>query len=166
MEFVNSLPETERRSLGATLGDVDPEGMPVGIFTDIKCFLIYLPLLTLLAVHLLEKMLDIDPQKRIAAADALTHTYLSTYSDSDDEPECEKQIDWSSLDSEMSTEEWKTKMYVSFQSAAYWFGLIFLRYFEILNYHTGSYNWEDTNPKAHEGRFENWMRKEITVGTY
>ncbi|KAJ5227991.1 hypothetical protein N7489_008699 [Penicillium chrysogenum] len=124
-EFVNSLPEIEPRSLRATLGDVDPE-----------------------AVHLLDKMLDIDPQKRIAAADALTHTYVSTYSDSDDEPECEKQIDWSSLDSEMATEQWKTKMY-----------------FEILNYHTGSYNWEDTNPKA-QGRFEDWMRKEITVGTY
>ena len=110
-------------------------------------------------------MLDIDPQNRIAAADALTHTYVSTYSDSDDEPECEKQIDWSSLDSEMATEQWKTKMYVSFQSAVYWFGLIVLRYFEILNYHTGSYNWEDTNPKA-QGRFEDWMRKEITVGTY
>ncbi|OQE18058.1 hypothetical protein PENFLA_c022G10659 [Penicillium flavigenum] len=122
MEFINSLPEIEPRSLGATLGDIDPE-----------------------AVHLLERMLDIDPQKRIAAADALTHTYVSTYSDSDDEPECEKQIDWSSLDSEMTTEQWKTKMY-----------------FEILDYHTGSYNWEDTNPKA-QGRFEDWMRKEITV---
>lgn len=40
------------------------------------------------------------------------------------------------------------------------------RYFEILNYHTGSYNWEDTDPKAHEGRFEDWLRTEITVGTY
>jgi p38 MAP kinase len=110
-------------------------------------------------------MLDIDPQKRIAAADALTHAYVSTYSDSDDEPECERQIDWSSLDSEMSMEQWKTKMYVTFQSPTYWFGLTVLRYFEILNYHTGSYNWEDTNPKA-QGRFEDWMRKEIMVGTY
>jgi hypothetical protein len=46
MEFVNSLPEIEPRSLGATLGDVDPEGMPVEIFIDIKCFLIYLPPMT------------------------------------------------------------------------------------------------------------------------
>ncbi|KAJ5421078.1 hypothetical protein N7465_003597 [Penicillium sp. CMV-2018d] len=123
MQFVNSLPEAEPQSLRATLGDADSE-----------------------AIDLLEKMLDIDPQKRITAADALPHPYLSTYSDSNDEPECEKQIDWSLLDSEMTTDQWKTKMY-----------------FEILNYHTGSYNWEDTDPKAHEGRFEDWMRTEITV---
>jgi hypothetical protein len=40
-------------------------------------------------------------ERYIHFGDALTHTYVSTYSDSDDEPECEKQIDWSSLDSEM-----------------------------------------------------------------
>ncbi|KAJ5418797.1 uncharacterized protein N7487_002347 [Penicillium crustosum] len=125
MNFVNSLPEAEPKSLRATMGDVDSE-----------------------VIDLLEKMLDIDPEKRITAADALTHPYVSTYSDSNDEPECDKQIDWSLLDSEMTTDQWKTKMY-----------------FEILNYHTGSYNWEDTDPKAHEGRFEDWMRTEITVDT-
>lgn len=67
-------------------------------------------ILTLLVIDLLEKMLDIDPQKRITAADALPHLYLSTYSDLNDEPGCEKQIDWSLLDSEMTTDQWKTKM--------------------------------------------------------
>lgn len=112
MKFVNSLPEAEPQSLRATLGNVDSEGMPVKIFIDIKFLLIYLPpmILTLLAIDLLEKMLDIDPQKRIAAADALPHLYLSAYSDLNDEPECEKQIDWSLLDSEMTTDQWKTKM--------------------------------------------------------
>lgn len=76
-------------------------------------------ILTLLAIHLLEKMLDIDPQKRVTAADALTHPYVSTYSDCNDEPECEKQIDWSLLGSEMTTDEWKSKMYVSSQSEVY-----------------------------------------------
>lgn len=112
MKFVNSLPETKPRSLGAILGDVDPEGMLVEIFMDIRCPLIHLPttILTLLAIDLLEKMLDIDPKKRITAADALAHPYVSTYSDSNDEPECKKQIDWSLLDSEMTTDEWKCKM--------------------------------------------------------
>jgi p38 MAP kinase len=55
-------------------------------------------------------MLDIDPEKRITAADALTHPYLSTYQDPSDEPECEKQIDWSLLESEMTPDEWKTRM--------------------------------------------------------
>lgn len=83
--------------------------------------LIYLPpmILTSLAVHLLEKMLDIDPQKRITADDALTDPYVSSYSDSNDEPECEKQIDLSLLDSEMTTDEWKSKMYEFSPSAAY-----------------------------------------------
>ncbi|KGO72717.1 hypothetical protein PITC_057030 [Penicillium italicum] len=125
MEFVNSLPDKKPLSLGAILGDVDPE-----------------------AIDLLEKMLDIDPQKRITAADALNDPYVSTYSDSNDEPECKKQIDWSWLDSEMTTDEWKTKMY-----------------FEILNYHTGSYNWEDTDPTTPKGRFEDWLRTEITIAT-
>lgn len=83
--------------------------------------LIYLPpmILTSLAVHLLEKMLDIDPQKRITADDALSDPYVSSYSDSNDEPECEKQIDLSLLDSEMTTDEWKSKMYEFSPSAGY-----------------------------------------------
>lgn len=126
MNFVNSLPEAESKSLRATLGDVDSEGMPIKIFIDIKLLLIYLHLmvLTLLAIDLLEKMLDIDPEKRTTAADALTHPHVSTYSDLNDEPECDKQIDWSLLDSEMTTDQWKTKMYVFSQSAAYSFELI------------------------------------------
>ncbi|KAJ5493786.1 hypothetical protein N7463_009873 [Penicillium fimorum] len=126
MKFVNSLPQTKPRSLGATLGDVDPE-----------------------AIHLLEKMLDIDPQKRITAADALTHPYVSTYHDAKDEPKCEKQIDWSLLDSEMTEDEWKCRMYS-----------------EILNYHHGSCGWVDNDPKAHGGSFGNWLHKEMTVDTY
>ncbi|KXG49381.1 uncharacterized protein PGRI_032510 [Penicillium griseofulvum] len=125
MKFVNSLPQSKPRSLGDTLGDVDPE-----------------------TIHLLEKMLVIDPQKRITAADALIHPYVSTYQDSDDEPECEKQIDWSLLDSELTIDDWKCKMYS-----------------EILNYHHGSCNWEDSNTKA-QGNFENWLHKEMMVDTY
>lgn len=103
------------------MGDVDSEGMPIKIFIDIKFLLMYLHLmmLTFIVIDLLEKMLDIDPEKRITAADALTHPYVSTYSDSNDEPECDKQIDWSLLDSEMTTDQWKTKMYVFSPSVAY-----------------------------------------------
>ncbi|EKV06074.1 hypothetical protein PDIG_78520 [Penicillium digitatum PHI26] len=126
MNFVNSLPGTESRSLGTILGDVDPE-----------------------AIDLLEKMLEMNPQKRITAADALTHPYVSTYSDPNDEPECEKQLNLSWLDSDMTTDGWKSKMV-----------------FEILNFHTGFYNWEGTDPNAYKGRFEDWLRTEITVGTY
>jgi p38 MAP kinase len=43
-----------------------------------------LKILILIAVDLLEKMLNLDPQKRIAAADAITHPYVLTYQDSED----------------------------------------------------------------------------------
>ncbi|QLL33954.1 hypothetical protein HG536_0F02790 [Torulaspora globosa] len=38
-------------------------------------------------VDLLDKMLTFNPNKRISAAEALSHPYLSTYHDPDDEPE-------------------------------------------------------------------------------
>lgn len=38
-------------------------------------------------VDLLERMLTFNPNKRISAAEALTHPYLSTYHDPDDEPD-------------------------------------------------------------------------------
>jgi p38 MAP kinase len=69
-----------------------------------------LQILILKAVDLLEKMLDIDPEKRITTTEALAHPYVSTYSDPEDEPVFDRQLDWSLLDSELSSEEWKTKM--------------------------------------------------------
>ena len=38
-----------------------------------------------LAVDVLDKMLAIDPDKRITAAEALSHPYFATYADPDDE---------------------------------------------------------------------------------
>ncbi|KAJ5135545.1 uncharacterized protein N7515_004823 [Penicillium bovifimosum] len=125
-QFVESLPYTEYQGLQKTLGDINPQ-----------------------ALDLLEKMLDVDPGKRITAVDALTHPYLSSYHDPSDEPECEKRINWSLLDSEMTPDEWKTRMY-----------------FEVLNYHRGSGGWEDNNPDAHEGAIGNWLRDEMSVETY
>ena len=55
-------------------------------------------------------MLNLDPEKRITAADALMHPYLSTYQDSEDEPAFDKELSWSLLESELSADEWKTNM--------------------------------------------------------
>lgn len=67
-------------------------------------------MLIIIAVDLLEKMLNLDPEKRITTADALTHPYLSPYHDPEDEPIFEKELSWSLLESELSADEWKTKM--------------------------------------------------------
>lgn len=68
------------------------------------------PMLILIAVDLLEKMLNLDPEKRITTADALMHPYLSPYQDSDDEPTFKGELDWSLLESELSADELKAKM--------------------------------------------------------
>ena len=39
------------------------------------------------AIDLLRKMLEIDPSKRITAAEALRHPYIETYMDENDEPD-------------------------------------------------------------------------------
>lgn len=42
-------------------------------------------LFSVLAVDLLEKMLDLDTDKRLTAKEALAHPYLETYADPEDE---------------------------------------------------------------------------------
>ncbi|MGH0164389.1 UNVERIFIED_CONTAM: hypothetical protein FKN15_069013 [Acipenser sinensis] len=59
------------------------------------------------AVDLLEKMLVLDTDKRITAAEALAHPYFTQYHDPDDEPEAEP-YDQSFESRELEIEEWKT----------------------------------------------------------
>lgn len=61
---------------------------------------------TVTAVDLLEKMLVLDTDKRITAADALAHPYFAQYHDPDDEPEAEP-YDQSFESRELEIEEWK-----------------------------------------------------------
>ncbi|KAJ5306999.1 hypothetical protein N7508_006014, partial [Penicillium antarcticum] len=126
LQFVQSLPEIQRRPLKSILAGVDPQ-----------------------AVDLLEKMLDIDPEKRITTTEALTHPYISTYADPEDEPTFDKQLDWSLLDSELSSEEWKTKMY-----------------FEVLDYHRGACDGQDDVHMAQEQKTDDWLRREMVAETY
>uniref|UniRef100_A0A6Q2YI26 mitogen-activated protein kinase n=1 Tax=Esox lucius TaxID=8010 RepID=A0A6Q2YI26_ESOLU len=62
------------------------------------------------AVDLLEKMLVLDTDKRITAAEALAHPYFSQYHDPDDEPEAEP-YDQSFESRELEIEEWKRLTY-------------------------------------------------------
>lgn len=59
-----------------------------------------------LAIDLLEKMLELDADKRITAEQALAHTYLEKYSDPSDEP-TSAMYDQSFEDMELTTEKWK-----------------------------------------------------------
>uniref|UniRef100_A0A3B4E2Y1 mitogen-activated protein kinase n=1 Tax=Pygocentrus nattereri TaxID=42514 RepID=A0A3B4E2Y1_PYGNA len=66
------------------------------------------------AVDLLEKMLVLDTDKRITAAEALAHPYFAQYHDPDDEPEAEP-YDQSFESRELDIEEWKRE----YRSGAY-----------------------------------------------
>jgi p38 MAP kinase len=59
-----------------------------------------------LAIDLLEKMLELDADKRINAEQALAHPYLEKYSDPTDEP-ISSQYDQSFEDMDLPTEKWK-----------------------------------------------------------
>uniref|UniRef100_A0AAR2L9M6 mitogen-activated protein kinase n=1 Tax=Pygocentrus nattereri TaxID=42514 RepID=A0AAR2L9M6_PYGNA len=61
-------------------------------------------------VDLLEKMLVLDTDKRITAAEALAHPYFAQYHDPDDEPEAEP-YDQSFESRELDIEEWKRLTY-------------------------------------------------------
>ncbi|KAJ5082018.1 hypothetical protein N7532_011061 [Penicillium argentinense] len=126
LDFVNSLPDYPSSSLESTLGEADPK-----------------------VVDLIGKMLDLDPKKRITTADALVHPYVSTYHDPEDEPVFDMKIDWSVLESDLSAEEWKTKMYS-----------------EVLGFHGGACDWQKPTNPGNKGIFENWLVDATTEGTY
>lgn len=51
-----------------------------------------------LALDLLEKMLTLDPSKRISVEEALNHKYLEIWHDERDEPECQVKFDFKSFE--------------------------------------------------------------------
>lgn len=63
-----------------------------------------------LAVDLLEKMLELDSERRVTAVQALAHPYLTQYADPSDEPESEP-YDQTFEDMELPTEKWKELVY-------------------------------------------------------
>uniref|UniRef100_A0A8C6PZ18 mitogen-activated protein kinase n=1 Tax=Nothobranchius furzeri TaxID=105023 RepID=A0A8C6PZ18_NOTFU len=63
-----------------------------------------------LAVDLLEKMLVLDTDRRITAAEALTHPYFAQYHDPDDEPEAEP-LDQSFESQDLKIDEWRRLTY-------------------------------------------------------
>jgi len=60
-----------------------------------------------LAISLLEQMLELDPEKRLTAVEALAHPYLEQYADPLDEPTCEP-YDESFEEQSKTVDEWKS----------------------------------------------------------
>lgn len=63
-----------------------------------------------LAIDLLEKMLELDAERRITAEQALAHAYLAQYADPSDEP-VSQPYDQSFEDMELPVEKWKELVY-------------------------------------------------------
>ena len=60
------------------------------------------------AIDLLERMLDLDPDTRITAEQALAHPYFKQYADPSDEPESEP-YDQSFEEKSFDIPDWKSK---------------------------------------------------------
>ncbi|XP_031751532.1 mitogen-activated protein kinase 13 isoform X1 [Xenopus tropicalis] len=75
-----------------------------------KEFSLLFPNASDLAVDLLEKMLELDVEKRLTATEALEHPYFDEFHDADEETEAPPYDD--SLEGEkLSVEEWRSKEY-------------------------------------------------------
>jgi p38 MAP kinase len=103
LSFIRSLPKQTRKPLTTSIPSADGKAIP-----------------------LLEKMLQIDPETRCSAEEALKEQYLAPYRDPSDEPVAEEEFDWGFLDADLPADVWKTVMYL-----------------EVLGYHESVVNSDD-----------------------
>ncbi|KAM9683902.1 mitogen-activated protein kinase 12 isoform 1-T1 [Dama dama] len=81
--YMKGLPELEKKDFASVLTNASP-----------------------LAVSLLEKMLVLDAEQRVTAAEALAHPYFESLQDTEDEPQAQK-YDESFDDVDRTLDEWK-----------------------------------------------------------
>ncbi|EGW01041.1 Mitogen-activated protein kinase 12 [Cricetulus griseus] len=81
--YMEGLPELEKKDFASVLTNASPQ-----------------------AVNLLEKMLVMDAEQRVTAAEALAHPYFESLQDTEDEPKAQKYDD-SFDDVDRTLEEWK-----------------------------------------------------------
>lgn len=87
-EYIESLPPVENPTLRDILENIDP-----------------------LAIDLLEKMLEWDPEKRISAEEALEHPYLQDYYEPSEEQEEPQMFEQKYEDQDFPVEQWKELIY-------------------------------------------------------
>ncbi|XP_067387976.1 mitogen-activated protein kinase 13 [Emydura macquarii macquarii] len=69
-----------------------------------------------LAVDLLDKMLQLDVEKRLTATEALAHTYFDQFRDIEEETEAQQSYDDSLEREKLSIDEWRRHAYNEIQS--------------------------------------------------
>jgi len=85
--YIRSLPQMEKKNFNDVFKGANP-----------------------LAIDLLEKMLELDTDKRITAEQTLAHPYLAQYADPSDEPDS-PPYDQTFEDYDLSVEEWKENVW-------------------------------------------------------
>lgn len=108
---MEGLPELEKKDFASVLTNASPQGRTGwgeglrlrGEFV-LSCDLAWFALPT--AVSLLEKMLVLDAEQRVTAAEALAHPYFESLRDTEDESKAQKYDD-SFDDVDRTLEEWK-----------------------------------------------------------
>ncbi|KAF6119520.1 hypothetical protein HJG60_010016 [Phyllostomus discolor] len=86
-DYMKGLPELEKKDFASILTNASP-----------------------LAVNLLEKMLVLDAERRVTAAEALAHPYFESLQDTEDESKAQK-YDESFDDVDRTLDEWKRDTY-------------------------------------------------------
>ncbi|KAI0322798.1 kinase-like domain-containing protein [Amylostereum chailletii] len=87
--YVRTLPIRKKTALTKIIPNADPQ-----------------------ALDLLDKMLTFDPSTRITVADALSHPWLSSYHDVNDEPECTRPFErWREIEELVTLEDFRTALW-------------------------------------------------------
>lgn len=95
--YIRSLPQMEKKNFNDVFKGANP-----------------------LAIDLLEKMLELDTDKRITAEQTLAHPYLAQYADPSDEPDS-PPYDQTFEDYDLSVDEWKENVWneiINFSAAS------------------------------------------------